>query len=101
MKRLLDWWDNIGCFFACCLIVVLLCIGLCGLTLPSGCDKDCKSQPVHFLFIPLPGTNYATFYNVSSNGKPLPPVEEEPHVSSSSHPVEEAPIEVPHVSVAE
>ena len=97
MKRLLEWWENIGCFLTCCLLVAAFIIGLCGLTFPSGCSKDCNSQPVYFWYIPIPGTNYATFYNVSSSGKPLPPVEEEPHISGGSHPVEEA----PHVSVAE
>lgn len=112
MNQLLDWCEKWGCLLSCLLILVLLLflsIGLCSLGFPSGCNKDCNSQPVEFLYIPIPGTNYSTFYNVSSSGKPLrsQPEEEpivEPHTTSGFHespPPEEEPIVEPHVSVAE
>jgi hypothetical protein len=95
--------------FTC--VIAIAFIVVVGLAVSPTCTQRCDQRPAYWFYMPIPYTHYTTVYNVSSSGRSLPPIEEEPsnnHAPSSGseeHPVEPVephvvpPVEEPHIVV--
>ena len=56
------------------LFFVLLFFAISGCGVHPTCTSHCDQRPEYWYNMPVPGTRYTEAYQVTVNGKPLPPV---------------------------